>query len=83
MLSSPQVHRDGGLSYVIYFNEGNEPPHVHVFGGGANAKFWLQPVALCANRGFKPPEIKRIHKKLVIEQAFFMEQWRATQAQKL
>ena len=30
-----------------------EPPHIHVEKGDAACKFWLQPIALSRNEGFK------------------------------
>jgi hypothetical protein len=41
----PVVFRDGGLRYFFYSNEGapREAPHVHVQGGGRDARIWLEP----------------------------------------
>ena len=41
----PVVFRDGGLRYYFYSNEGlpREPRHIHVKGGGKDAKIWLEP----------------------------------------
>lgn len=41
----PVVFREGGLRYYFFSNEGapREPPHVHVKGGGRDAKIWLEP----------------------------------------
>ena len=38
----PVVFRDGGLRYFFYSNEGlpREPRHIHVKGGGKDAKIW-------------------------------------------
>ena len=34
--------------------------HVHVFHGGGQAKFWLEPnIELAENNGLKPRQIKR------------------------
>jgi hypothetical protein len=83
MLSSPQVHRVNGFSYVMYFNEGLEPPHVHVSKAEAKAKFWLSPVELCSARGFNPTQLKQIKRRLIDLNAYFLEEWRATQTQNL
>ena len=44
----PVVFRHGGLRYFFYSNEGmpREPRHVHVKGGGRDAKIWLEPDSL-------------------------------------
>lgn len=41
----PVVLRRGGLRYYFFSNEGRppEPPHIHIKGGGRDAKIWLQP----------------------------------------
>ena len=78
----PQVYRERSFSFRMYFNEGNEAPHVHVVHAGNMAKFWLSPVALCTNRGFSPAELRWIQATLAARSAFFMEQWHVTQGHK-
>jgi hypothetical protein len=41
----PVVFRHEGLRYFFFSNEGvpREPRHVHVRGGGREAKIWLEP----------------------------------------
>jgi hypothetical protein len=41
----PVVFRESGLRYFFYSNEGlpREPRHIHVKGGGKDAKIWLEP----------------------------------------
>ena len=41
----PVVLRYKGFRFFFYSNEGSprEPLHVHVRGGGGEAKFWLRP----------------------------------------
>jgi hypothetical protein len=35
--------------------------HVHVYHGGDNAKFWLEPrIELAQNHGLRPSQIRRI-----------------------
>jgi hypothetical protein len=83
----PQVYRDRSISFSIYFNEGNEPPHVHAHRGrGARmpaAKFWILPVAtLCENHGFGPGDLRWIRETVDARRTFFLEEWHATQARK-
>lgn len=80
MLGSPQVYRERNYSFRMYFNEGHEPPHVHVVRGDAAAKFWLTPVAPVWNRGFHRGELRWILGQLTERRNFFMEQWNAVQA---
>jgi hypothetical protein len=41
----PVVFRFNGLRYYFFSNEGqpSESPHIHVKGGGRDAKVWLEP----------------------------------------
>jgi hypothetical protein len=52
----PVVFRDGGLRYYFFSNEGapREPLHIHVKGGGRDAKIWLEPqISLADSYGFQ------------------------------
>jgi hypothetical protein len=51
----PTVLRRDGFRFSFFSDEGNprEPPHVHVSGGGNEAKIWLEPeVAVAESYGF-------------------------------
>lgn len=41
----PVALRQGGLRYYFFSNEAQppEPAHIHVKGGGRDAKIWLEP----------------------------------------
>ena len=59
----PVVFRHGGPRYYFFSNEGSprEPVHVHVRGGGRDAKVWLEPyVSIADSNGFKPAELSAI-----------------------
>jgi hypothetical protein len=59
----PVVFRNGGLRYFFFSNEGSprEPRHIHVKGGGRDAKIWLEPeVAIGESYGFNSGELARI-----------------------
>ncbi len=74
----PVVLRDSGLRYFFYSNEGlpREPPHVHVKGGGCDAKVWLAPEVMIADSyGFNARELAHIltvvrANRIVIERAW-------------
>ena len=56
----PVVFRQSGLRYFFFSNEGmpREPRHVHVIGGGRDAKIWLEPeVFLADSHGFNSAEL--------------------------
>ena len=59
----PVVFRDRSLGYFFYSNEGlpREPRHIHVKGGGGDAKIWLEPeIAIAESYGFNSAELARI-----------------------
>jgi hypothetical protein len=59
----PVVFRESGLRYFFFSNEGfpREAPHIHVKGGGCDAKIWLEPdVSIADSYGFNSRELARI-----------------------
>ncbi len=68
------VHKAHGCRFVIFTND-HDPPHVHVFGQGAEAKLSLDPVALGWSAGFKKPDLKRILTEVQEQRAMMIEKW--------
>lgn len=58
----PTVLVIGPYRFHFYSRENAEPPHIHVLRDNFEAKFWLRPVALAANRGFHPAELRDIER---------------------
>ena len=59
----PVVFRQGGLRYYFFSNEGQPPElaHIHITGGGRDAKIWLEPEPSIAERyGFNSGELSNI-----------------------
>lgn len=59
----PTLFRFDGFRVFFYSNEGDprEPAHVHVMGGGGEAKFWLRPdVTLARSAGFDARTLRRL-----------------------
>ena len=71
----PTVFRDGPYRIYFWSHELNEPPHVHVDREKFSAKFWLQPISLARNIGFRAHELRRIQALLVNHQAELLEAW--------
>jgi hypothetical protein len=59
----------------FYSHEPNDPPHVHVDRDDSSAEFWLDPVALAANLGFAPPELRRVQRLVGENRALLLERW--------
>jgi hypothetical protein len=71
----PTVLRFGGYRFFFFSNETNEPPHVHVKQAERYAKFWLIPVKLERNIGFRPNETTQLHQIVVEYQQQLMAAW--------
>lgn len=63
--------------YHIYFVSFDcaEPPHVHVVRETCEAKFWLNPVRLAYQYGYRNAEVKRIEKLLTEYRLLILEAW--------
>jgi hypothetical protein len=48
----------GRIRFYFYNHEPNEPPHIHVDRDRLSAKFWLDPVSLARNIGFRAHELR-------------------------
>jgi hypothetical protein len=53
----------------------HEPPHIHVDRESGSAKFWLEPIALARNLGFRAHELRRIQTIVSDHLAEFVEAW--------
>lgn len=71
----PTILRVGPYRFYFFSNEGQEPPHIHVKSGGAQAKFWLNPAELAANHRFRAHELNRIEQIVEEHQLEFWEAW--------
>jgi hypothetical protein len=61
----PTILRSGPYRVYIQSHEPNEPRHVHVDRDELSCKFWLAPVSLAANLGFRPHELRDIERMIV------------------
>ena len=74
----PVILRRDGLRYLFFSNEGEprEPPHIHVRGGGNDAKVWLEPhVVLVESYGFNSGELRRILRVVHENRAALLRAW--------
>jgi hypothetical protein len=70
------AHR--GLRYYFFSNEGQPPeaPHVHIKGGGRDAKVWLEPeVTLAESYGFNPRELSNILRIVAENRDLILRAW--------
>lgn len=71
----PTVLRIGRYRFLFFSNEGMEPPHIHVKAGEDEVKFWLDPVELAANYGFKAHELNEVEQIVREYQMVLIEAW--------
>lgn len=71
----PTVLRIGPFRFFFYSNEDNEPPHIHVRGADGEAKFWLIPVELAYNYGYRGHELRRIEALVTENREILIEAW--------
>ena len=73
----PVLLRIRGYRFFFYSLEDREPPHIHVAQGGRYVKFWLDPVTLASNRGFRSHELTVIQGLVLENRDSFLEKWNA------
>jgi Domain of unknown function (DUF4160) len=74
----PVIFREGGLRYFFFSNEGapREPPHVHVKGGGRDAKIWVEPeVSFAESFGFNSRELGHILRVVTENRDLILRAW--------
>jgi hypothetical protein len=71
----PTVLRSGPYRFYFHSHEPNEPPHVHVDRERFSVKFWLEPVALARNLGFRAHELRDIERIVAANRGAFLEAW--------
>jgi Protein of unknown function (DUF2442)/Domain of unknown function (DUF4160) len=71
----PTVLRSGPYRFYFYSHEPNEPPHIHVDRDNLSVKFWLNPVQLAGNFGFRAHELREIQSLVVDSRQKFLEAW--------
>lgn len=71
----PTVLRIGRFRFFFYSNENQEPPHIHVKAAENEAKFWLNPVRLAFNHGYRSHELNEIEWLVQDNQTALWEVW--------
>ena len=71
----PTVLRIGPYRFYFYSNEEGEPTHIHIKSADAEAKFWLEPVELAYNYGYRGHELRRIEGLVVANLTVLVKAW--------
>jgi len=73
----PTVLRSGPYRVYFYSHESKEPPHVHVDRDQISCKFWLSPVGLANNLGFRSHELRDIQRLIEQHVDDLLKDWEA------
>ena len=71
----PTVLRIKGYRIGFFSADGDEPPHVHVTKEDCTAKFWLDPVSLAENVGYRRHELHDILRLLTEHHDQLLNAW--------
>ncbi len=71
----PTVLQIGPYSFIFFSSDRGEPSHIHVKRDRQIAKFWLEPISLEKNRGFKEHELNQIVKLVEENQTLLLDRW--------
>ena len=71
----PTILQVGRYQFKFFSNEGTEPPHIHIKAGSNQANFWLDPIELASNYGFKAHELNKIETIIEQYENEFIEAW--------
>lgn len=71
----PTVLRIGQYRFYFWSDERQEPPHIHVTSAEREAKYWLRPIALSWNEGYRSGELKEIEELILANLDLIQEAW--------
>ncbi len=71
----PTVLQVGPYSFIFFSSDRGEPAHIHVKRDRQLVKFWLSPVSLAKNRGFKDHELNDIARLVEKHEQTLLEAW--------
>ncbi len=71
----PTVLQVGPYSFIFFSSDRGEPAHIHVKRDRQLVKFWLSPVSLAKNRGFKDHELNDIARLVEEHEQTLLEVW--------
>jgi hypothetical protein len=71
----PTVLRVGPYRFYFFVGDRAEPPHIHVRRDKAEAKFWLAPIRLARQLGFRQHELRTIETIIRENEQLLMEAW--------
>ena len=71
----PTIFREKGYRFSFYSYDLGEPMHVDVTKAGAEAKVWMNPLALAWAKGFREHEIRELLEVVAENHAVIASAW--------
>ena len=71
----PVIFCHKGFAFFFVMFDLNEPVHVHVRHGRHEAKYWVQPLALAWNRGYRAHELNEIERIIEDNRVLILRYW--------
>lgn len=71
----PVIFRHRGFAFFFVMFDLSEPMHVHVRSASREAKFWVQPLALAWNHGFREHELNQIERLIEANLDLIVKIW--------
>lgn len=71
----PTVLRTSSYRFFFYAGDKNEPVHIHVEDGRKTAKFWLDPIFMEYNKGFRRHELQHVYRIIFENQLLLIKAW--------
>lgn len=72
----PVILRRKAYAFFFVMFDLNEPVHVHVRNGRKEAKYWMQPLALAWNHGYRAHELNEIERIIEANYTLILTIWR-------
>jgi hypothetical protein len=70
-----QFYESVAIAFSSSATKNNEPPHIHVKAESDQAKFWLEPISLASNYGFRAHELNEIERIVQEHKDELLEAW--------
>jgi Domain of unknown function (DUF4160) len=71
----PTVLQVGPYGFIFFSSDRGKPPHIHVKRDRQLAKYWLDPITLEKNRGYKDHELNEIAKLVEEHRTVLLDAW--------
>ena len=71
----PVIFRQKGYAFFFVMFDLGEPIHVHVRHGRQEAKYWVDPLSMAWNRGYRPHELNEIERLIEANQDIIAQAW--------